>query len=315
MLSSNYDWLALPDKLIGLILRSKEVLTPQFFKASELIWEAMGTICIYLFIGIVLFIGASIALKNDSIHAIFATVFLCGIILTVHAINIRIFRVIDKFVIGNSLYVTDFILTDATAVFLITTLAFIPILIFGNTSIPTSVMTYLGATGLLVAAYFISYFLNPSILNIEQSSTAPIGENGLTYIAVFSGIGIARLLRLAYGIVLLNAFLMILHGSIEVIVLSGISIDSAVDDLKRFSAARIDLLGAGFFMTLLCVFIPLPSLLYTATTHVIIDALTGLVRQKQAPSNLSSLTATVVPESRATSNADQYNSLDASSDA
>ena len=182
---------------------------------------------------------------------------------------------LDEFVLGNQLVLTDYTLTDAFAAFAVLAAFFgVPFGIYWFVNSWEPMAIYGGSTFILVLTYIASYFLNPQILNIRTSKEASIGENGISYLSIFNGIGPARLMRLAYGIVMLNGFLMLVHGFFERLLVSGFHASSVYD------ISPGDLMGTGAAVILVDVTLPLLLCLYIIVIHVFLDALSSLVRAK-----------------------------------
>jgi len=110
-------WLALPELLLTALLNFRKILTPDFFALSEAIWEIVGSVCLSLFVGLLFVSGLFVSVEIDSLRLGFGTVALAVLFLVLHAINRRLFRMLDEFVLGNQLVLTDYTLTDAFAAF------------------------------------------------------------------------------------------------------------------------------------------------------------------------------------------------------
>ncbi|HEY8094896.1 MAG TPA: hypothetical protein VIE65_02230 [Methylobacter sp.] len=271
-------WLALPEQLLTALLNFKKILTPDFFALSEAIWEVVGTVCLSLFVGLLFVVGLFVSVEIDSLRLSFGTVALAVVLLVLHAINRRLFRMLDEFVLGNQLVLTDYTLTDTFAAFSVLAAFFgVPFGIYWFVNSWEPMAIYGGSTFILVLIYIASYFLNPQILNIRTSKEASIGENGISYLSIFNGIGPARLMRLAYGIVMLNGFLMVAHGFFERLLISGFHV---TDAFSVYDISAGDLMGTGAAVILVDVALPLPLCLYIIVIHVFLDALSSLVRAK-----------------------------------
>jgi len=186
---------------------------------------------------------------------------------------------LDEFVLGNQLVLTDYTLTDAFAAFAVLAAIFgVPFGVYWFVNSWEPMAIYGGSTFILVLIYIASYFLNPQILNIRTSKEASIGENGISYLSIFNGIGPARLMRLAYGIVMLNGFLMLVHGFFERLLVSGFHVTDASSVYDISAGNR--LMGTGAAVIIVDVTLPLLLCLYIIIIHVFLDALSSLVRAK-----------------------------------
>jgi hypothetical protein len=248
----------LPEILLRRLLRLRDILTPEFFSLSESIWERVSGVCLLLFLFSLLVIGAFVSVRIESIRL------LSGV------------ETLDRFVRSNPLIVTDSNMTDAFAILaLLTAFSGLPagIYSFLNTGEPTAL--YVGTTVTIVLLYIAAYLLNPTILNIWISNEASIGDNGVTFLSILNGIGPARLARLAYGIAMLNGFLMFAHGILEKLAASSIADTFSAQDIWT-----LGLVGSGALVIVIAVVVPLPLFLYIIIIHALLDALSSLIRVK-----------------------------------
>lgn len=268
--------LNLPELLLRRLLGLRNILTSDFFSFSESIWGGVSTVCLLLFLVSLLLLGTFISVRTDSIRLLFGVAATIVGLIVLHAINQRLFETLVRFVRSNQLIVTDSNMTDAFgAVALLAAFFGLPVGIyyFLDTSEPLAV--YAGATTTLVLLYVATYLLNPRILNIWVSGEASIGDNGVTYLSILNGIGPARLATLAYGIAMLNGFLIFAQGLLEKLATSSIVDISSAQDLSA-----LGLIGTGAIVIIIATIVPLPLFLYIVIIHVLLDALSGFVRAK-----------------------------------
>ena len=268
--------LNLPELLLRRLLGFRNILTPDFFSLSELIWEAVSTVCLLLFLLSLFSLGTFISVRTDSIRLLSGVAATIVGLLVLHAINQRLFGTLDRFVRGNQLIVTDLNMTDAFGtVALLAAFSGLPVGIYNFLDTGGPLALYTGATITLMLLYVATYLLNPRILNIWVSGEASIGDNGVTYLSIFNGIGPARLARLAYGIVMLNGSLIFAQGLLERLITSSIVDISSAQDVEA-----LGLIGTGAEVIIIAAIVPLPLFLYITVIHALLDALSSFVRAK-----------------------------------
>ena len=83
------------------------------------------------------------------------------------------------------------------------------------------------------------------------------------------------MVRLAYGIVMLNGFLIFTQGFLEKLVTSSIVDISSAQDFWA-----LGLIGTGAQIIIVAAIVPLPLFLYIIIIHALLDALSSFVRAK-----------------------------------